>query len=280
MMNHFEGIYNQDVLSSVRLPNSIFKTLSKCIRNKNGSTNIQQVAFGYSYLVAVAFLYKYTYFVDLDNQTYVQNKDIKELLGYSRDTKTIDRVIKKDGLLDKLHLTLTTREYPVRYTIDKEETINKIPLREFVLISELKSDDINYAKFKKIIKNKNYVVKEPLFLTSGYEGSEYGTLYSIERTHKITIKEFLTFLRSDDFNNIEFLIYGFLKSRCFGRKNNMYSVPIYKIISEVGIDRSTFYTYLENLKRKNYIKVIHKEWKTKGDNFKKMEANDYIWLGV
>lgn len=280
MINHFEGIKNQDNKSSIRLPNNIFRVLSKNIKNKNGSTNIQQVAFAYSYLISVGFLYKYAYYVDIDKGSYIQNSDIKELLGYSRGTKTIDRVIKKNGILDEIGLTTTTKEYPVRFIIDAEEQINKIPLREFVLIGDLNPDDVNYNVFKSIVKNRNYEIKEPLFLTTGCEKNDYGTLYSIERTHKITINEFMTFLIDDNLENIDLLIYGFLKSRCKGRMGNMISMPIYKIVSEIGIDKSSFYDHLSILKKKNYIKVNHKEWKRKGEHYKKMEANEYIWIGV
>jgi hypothetical protein len=280
MKKHFEDIGYQDGNASVRLPNSIFRDLSTSIKNKSGSTNIQQVAFAYVYLVTTAFLYKYAHFVNIDNGTYIQNSDIKELLGYNRSTKTIDKVIKKNGILDELGLTTTTKDYPVRFVMNPEENVNGIPLREFITIDELNVNDINYTTIKGIVKNRNYEVKEPLFLTTGYEGSDYGTLYGIERTHEITLKEFMAFIFDEGLNNIDFLIYGFMKSRCKGYKDNMKAMAVYKIVLEIGIDRSTFYEHLESLKKKKYIKVNHKEWKMKGEKYRDMEANEYFWLGV
>jgi hypothetical protein len=281
MIEHFEELKHQDGKTNVRLPNNIFRCLSTNIKNKSGSINIQQVAFSYVYLITNALLYKYAHFVSIDNGTYIQNSDIKELLGYNRGTKSIDKVIKKNGILDELGLTLTTKEYPIYYTINPQEKINDIPLREFTTINE-RSDvnDINYSKIKKIVKNRNYEIKEPLFITKEFEDSEYGTLYNIERTHEITIKEFITFISDNELNNIDFLIYGYLKSRCKGYRGNLKAIALYKMVCEIGIDRSAFYDHLELLKKKKYIAVNHKEWKMKGEKYKDMESNEYIWLGV
>lgn len=280
MKQHFEDIGFQDGHANVRLPNKIFDTLSKSIKNKSGSTNIQQTAFAYAYLVTTSFLYKYAYFVNIDNGTYIQNSDIKELLGYNRSTKTIDKVIKRNGILDQLGLTAPTKDYPVRYIANKQELVNGIPLREFTTIGDLDDDDISYLTIKEIVKNRNYEVKEPLFLTTSFEDSDYGTLYNIDRTHDITLPEFLTFVFDDKLDNIDLLIYGFLKSRCKGYRNNMNAMAVYKITSAIGIDRSTFYDHLDRLKKRKFINVNHKEWKMRGDEHITMEANEYFWLGV
>lgn len=280
MKKHFDDILTQDGFANVRLPNYIFDELAKSIKNKSGSTNIQQVAFAYVYLITSAFLYKYTNFVNIDNGTYIQNSDIKELLGYNRVTKSIDKVIKKNGILDDLGLTATTKNYPIRFIMNHEEKINDIPLREFVTIDELDNGDINYTTIKDIVKNRNYEIKEPLFLTTSFAHSELGTLYNVERTHDITMREFMTFVFDDELDNIDFLIYGFLKSRCKGYKDHMKAIAVYKITSAIGIDRSTFYEHLKILKQRKFIKVNHKEWKMKGDEHVSMEANEYFWKGV
>jgi hypothetical protein len=280
MINHFEsiGVTYGDV--GVRLPNGVFRSLSDSIKSRGGNTNIQQVAFAYTYLVTISFLYKYTCFVDTDSGVYVQSGDIKELLGYSRITKSIDKVIKKGGILDSVGLTSTTKDYPVRFITNPHETLNGIPIREFITIGELDDNDILYSAIKSVVKNRNYEIKEPLFLTSEYSENIYGTLYGTERTHEIKLKEFLAFLADDELSNIDFLIYGYIKSRCKGYVGNKKSIAVYKIISEIGIDRSTFYNHIELLKKKKYISVNHKDWKMKGKGYMEMLANEYIWLGL
>lgn len=277
MIEHFKNIRTLYGNGSIQIPNSIFKTLSSSIRNKNGKTNIQQVSFAYSYLVSIAFLYKYTYFVDVDNSTYVQNADIKELLGYNRTTKSIDHVIKKDGLLDSMGLTETTKEYPVLFEMINDELINDIPLRRFTTISELDSDSEYYKMIKKIVRNRNYEIKEPLFLTDAFDENEYGTLYNYENTHQICLDEYISFLKDAETNNIDFLLYCFFKSKCKGLKGNMRSMALNKIAKEVGIDRSTFYKHITILKDKDYIHINHKGWQTDLTN---AELNEYFWRGI
>ncbi|MFS0905781.1 hypothetical protein AB3N02_22295 [Priestia aryabhattai] len=277
MYEHFNNIKNLYGNASVRLPNGIFKDLSQNIKNKNGSTNIQQVAFAYVYLVTIAILYKYAHFVDVDNGTYIQNSDIKELLGYNRKTKSIDQVIKKNGVLDELGLTASTKDYPIQFFTHPEDKINNILLREFVTVSDINPNYINYNKIKKTVKNRNYEIKEPMFLTTEYAGSDYGTLYSIERTHQITINEFLKLVFDDEMDNIDFLLYGYFKAKCKGYEDDMKQLSLLKIISEVGMDRSTFYKHLDILKQKQYINVNHKGWKA---NKSDIELNEYFWMGI
>lgn len=280
LKNHFENIEYLYGNANVRLPNSIFKNLSTEIKSSNGRTNIQQVAFAYAYIVTISFLYKYAHFVDIDNESYVSNSDIKELLGYNRTTKSIDKVIKKDGILDQLNLTKTIRDYPVRFEMHPKDKINNIPIREFFTINDLDESDVSFDKIRSIVKNKNYEVKEPLFMTTENDDSDYGTMYSMERTHRIDIEEFLKFISDDEMDNIDFLMYGFFKAKCKGYPENMKAIAVYKITLELGIDRTTFFKHLELLKQKGYIAVNHKDWKMKSEDYKTMEANQYFWKGI
>lgn len=278
----YEHFYNIQFLygnANVQIPNRVFKDLVFALKGKGGKVNIQQVSFAYGYLIIVTFLYKYAHFVDLDNGTYIQNSDIKQILGYGKTTKTVDKIIKKGGVLDQLGLTKTTKDYPIRFELHPTETINDIPLREFTTIHELDPDDYYYTTIKKIVKNPNYEVKEPLFLIQEYEGVE-GTLYSFEDTHKITIKELIHFIYSQDLDNVDFLLYAYFKSKCYGFKDNMRSIPLSVIISELGISRDAFYTHLEKLKDKGYMKVVHKGWRMPNQKYEYMDANDYYFVGV
>ncbi|MFQ3543624.1 hypothetical protein Q7A53_06015 [Halobacillus rhizosphaerae] len=275
MLTHFENIDKFHENASIRIPNEIFSDLSKSV-----STNIQQSSFAYVYLLTIGILYKYTNFVDLNNGTYIQNSDIKELLGYNRKTKTIDRIIKKDGVLDELGLTLTTSQYPIRFE-KYHEKINNIQFGEFTLIGELEESDIQFSTYRNIVKNRNYSVKEPLFLTSGYKDSEYGTLYSIEKTHRILVSEYLTLIKDEDLDNIDIMLYSYLKSRCKGYGNNAKDIPLLRITKELGIKNDAFYSHLKKLETKNFIEVNHKNWRMPNvRNPVQMDANEYVFKGV
>lgn len=278
MYNHFNNIREMyGNKAYVQIPNGIFKDLSQSIK-KNIKTSIQQVSFAYTYLVTIAFLYKYAHFVDVDNGTYIQNGDIKELLGYGKTTKTVDKIIKKNGILEQIGLVKTTKDYPVsvEYTDNK---INNINIRDFVMVSMLEANTDHYNTIKSIVKNNNYEIREPAFLFE-YNG-DIGSLYNYEKTHKITFNEFMLFMYDDKLDNIDFLMYSFFKYKCYGLKDNTKSIALYKIVAELGIGRDAFYTHLEKLKERGFVKVVHKGWRIAGEKHdSSIEANEYHFKGI
>lgn len=277
MYEHFKNIEVMYGNAYVQMPNGIFRNLLS-IKSKNGSTNIKQSSFAYAYLVAVAFLYKYAHFVDIDNNTYIQNADIKQVLGYGKSTKTIDKIIKKDGILESMGLIQTTKDYPVQF-IESNDIINNYTARDFITINMINSDYINYKSIKDVVKNKNYEIREPTFFFDC--DGDVGTLYEYSNTHRITIKEFMRFVYDKTFNNIDFLMYSFFKSKCHGLKDNSKEIALYKIIANMGIGKDAFYSHLKNLKDKNLIEVNHKSFKMVGDKHdSSIEANEYIFKGV
>ncbi|UUV46411.1 replication initiator [Bacillus phage vB_BanS-Thrax3] len=275
MYEHFKSIEYLYGDAYVQIPNGVFKELSEAIRNKR-STNVQQSSFAYAYIVAVSFLYKYAHFVDIDNGTYIQNSDIKQILGYDKTTKSIDKVIKKNGILDSIGLLKTTKEYPVEVEY-ADETLNDMSMREFKTFNMLDVDDVNYNIIKSIVKNRNYEVKEPLFFFE--RNDDLGTLYDYSDTHKITLKEFLEIVYDETLTNIDFMLYAFFKYKCFGLENNTSAIGLDKIISEAGMSKDSFYIHLQKLKDKDYINVIHKGWVTEGTS-ESIEANEYKFKGV
>lgn len=275
MIEHFRNIeymYGDD--SYVQIPNSIFKVLSSSIKNKNGSTNVHQASFAYAYLVCVAFLYKYAHFVDVDNGTYIQNTDIKQVLGYSKTTKSIDAVIKRGGILENMNLIKSTKSYPVSANYTDEE-INGLSVRDFTTIEEMDKESSDYKEIRSIVKNRNYEIREPIFLFE-YDG-DIGTLYDYSNTHRITIKEFITLIYSDKLDNIDFMMYAYFKSKCYKLKNDTKSIPLLSIISEIGMSRDSFYNHLKVLKDCGLVKVKHKDWVMgRGES----EANEYRFMGL
>lgn len=277
MEKHFKNIQKLYNHANVRIPNNVFIDLSSIIKSKNNKTNIQQVAFAYVYLITIGFLYKYAHYVDLDNGSYIQNSDIKLLLGYSKSTKSIDRIIKREGVLDSMGLTVTNKDYPVQFYMNHREEIDGIKIREFITFQKLSKNHILYPEYKSIVKNKNYEIKEPLFLTSEYGDNEQGTLYCIEKTHQISIEEFLLLVFDAEIDNIDILMYFYFKSKCKGFKKNTRQISLLRIVGEIGMDGNTFYNHLNTLKEKKYIDVSHKGWK---HNTEEIEINEYTWLGT
>lgn len=275
MIAHFKNIqylYGDDAY--IQMPNDIFKNLSRNIKNRSGSTNIRQSSFAYVYLVCIGFLYKYAQFVDLNNGTYIQNTDIKQILGYSKSTKSIDHIIKKNGVLENIGLIKTTKNYPVS-VIYGEDEYNNLKIREFITINNIDKDSTIYNKVKSIVKNRNYEIKEPTYMFE-YNGN-IGTLYDYSNTHKITINEFIKLVYDERFDNIDFMLYFFFKSRCYNlNKSNTKSISLIQIINEIGMGKDAFYAHLKIMKDNNILSVIHKEWVNGG----KGESNEYSFIGI
>lgn len=275
MIAHFKNIqylYGDDAY--IQMPNDIFKNLSRNIKNRSGSTNIRQSSFAYVYLVCIGFLYKYAQFVDLNNGTYIQNTDIKQILGYSKSTKSIDHIIKKNGVLENIGLIKTTKNYPVS-VIYGEDEYNNLKIREFITINNIDKDSIIYNKVKSIVKNRNYEIKEPTYMFE-YNGN-IGTLYDYSNTHKITINEFIKLVYDERFDNIDFMLYFFFKSRCYNlNKSNTKLISLMQIINEIGISKDSFYAHLKIMKDNKILSVIHKEWINDGGG----ESNEYSFIGI
>lgn len=272
VVKHFENIKkNYGEKAHVQIPNGIFKDLSSMANTSGANANINQISFAYGYLVCVSFLYKYTHFVDIDNMTYIQNSDIKEALGYSRSTKSVDYIIKRNGALENKGLIRSTRNYPV---MSYSSSVGDNLSIEFSTIDSIDSNFPNYKTIKDIVKNRNYEIREPRFLFE-YK-SDIGTLYDYSNTYKVTISEFMSMVFDKNYDNIDFVVYSYFKSMCHGLKGNKKSIPLIRAVSEIGISKDTFYSRLNKMKSNKLLRVIHKPWvvgRSEG------ESNDYIFLG-
>jgi biotin operon repressor len=277
MFKHFDNLSQYgDVY--VQIPNGLFKDLADSIKSKS-KTNILQSSFAYSYLVALSLLYKYAHFVDFDNKTYIQNSDLKQVLGYDKTTKTIDKIIKKGGVLEEIGLIETAKDYPISVEYI-EETVDGLSMREFITVSNMgnNANDTYFSTLKDIVKNKNYEIKLPLFLFDYKDDT--GTLYNYSNTHRINLDEFMKFAFSDDLDNVDFMIYGFMKHKCYGLPNNSRSLGLNKITLELGIGRDSFYSHLEKLENKGFIESIRKGWRVSSKKDAEIEANEYIFKGI
>lgn len=73
--------------SKLYMPNEIFADLKANIKNT------PHIAFAYSYIYLVTWMYRYT--KHIVGQEVISNSTIKEILGYSAVTRTINYLIKK-----------------------------------------------------------------------------------------------------------------------------------------------------------------------------------------
>lgn len=271
MIEHIENIRNIYGNAYVQIPNDIFRNISS--GKDSDKSNINQISFAYCYVLVISFLYKYAHFVDFENNTYIQNSNIKEMLGYGKTTKSIDSVIKRNGLLDSKGITETIKNFPIGVNYI-DDTINEMRMREFVYIEDIKGTD-EYKKIKEIVKNRNYEIKEPVFFFENND--DVGTLFEYSNTHRIDIDEFLYLLKSKDLDNIDTLLYFFFKYKCYGRKGDVYSISLSRITNEIGVSKDCFYRHFEKLEKRSIVTSKRKSWHPKSEDF---EANEYIFKGI
>lgn len=253
----------------IQIPNHVFKEVS------SKSKNIQQMSFAVSYVVTISLLYKYAHFVDTENNTYIQNSDIKEILGYNKKTKSIDVFIKKGGYLEELGLISTTKNYPVSFS-NTNESINDIPVIEFECINDIDTESILYKRVKSIVKNRNYEIREPVFFFNNNDDT--GTLYEYSNTVKITLKEFLYFMNDDNFDNIDFVLYLYFKWQCEGLQYDTKSLSFSCIEQDIKIGNDAFYNHIKKLQSSKLLFVSHKGWQDMDND--SVESNDYTFRHI
>lgn len=171
----------------------------------------------YAFAVCYYILISYFYYVAYYGIKQITQQDIKEILGYSKNYKPIDYLIKKNGLLDKSGYTETTSNYPISVDFD---TIVEKGYIEFTM-----SDEYKELKYKS--ESNNYKIKYPFkafFRTKKdyKDGEQTGTFTYYENTTKITSSEFFEIINNKNLGCTGFLIYLYIKqnnSVCMGYDN-------------------------------------------------------------
>ncbi|ARF70752.1 hypothetical protein B7C51_25100 (plasmid) [Paenibacillus larvae subsp. pulvifaciens] len=240
---------------AIYMPNEIFSDLaSSQIRNS------RHRAFSYSYLYFVSYLYRYCEYYKKNKMTQLE---IKKQLGISEKEKRVDYLIKKDGILDKMGYTLTTTNYPLSWSIGKEECL------QFYTVDE-------YNKSNMIIENtRNFKVKYPIkcfYRTVESKNRKVldGTYFETSNTHRIDHNKFIVIMKENDLGVMGLFIFGYIKMMTDMYKN--YQVPTRTLSAKLGISNQTLNMYLKKMSSNdvNLIKIKRKRFIGKGG-----EANEY-----
>lgn len=255
-----------DKESKVFMPNEIFTDLIGAIKNS------PHIGFAYSYIYLVTWLYRYA--KHMSNEGFLDNGKIKKILGYNANTKGLDYLTKRNGLLDQLGYTETAKDFPIAWTFEDN-------LLEFDMISDNKEIlDIWNLSRKYSIKFPvkgfyRYLNDEELKVEyeSGYED---GTFFDVSNTHCIPFEVFMYCMDNEDIGTIGFYLYSFIKW-----KNNYFTgawdVSIENLQSETGIAENTLLRYLDQLKKFNMIEAkINQEYFSLAIPLELRKANSYM----
>jgi hypothetical protein len=245
--------------SNIYLPNEIFKDLSSELE---GSSHI---AFAYSYYYFISWLYRYSKY----GQFNIDVKQIKEVLGYSPNSKEINYIIKKDGVLDQIGYTFSSTDYPIAWDFNDGEI-------EFTMFSDL---DLDLRKILMHQKGRNYKVKVPVKAfwrdkISEEEGILDGTFYDIRNTHHISFDVFLECMSNKELGCTGFYLYGYLRYRC--QWHDEYNSSFENIGMSCGVSKNTAEKYLNILWQNGLIQYNENPCRIIKGEYKK-EPNTY-WI--
>jgi hypothetical protein len=236
--------------------------------DKNTGVISSHIAFSYSYYYFITWLYRYSTYDKLD----ITTNGIKKSLGYSPTTKTIDFIIKKNGVMDDLGYTLTTTNYPVMWDIDENGDL------EFTYLQQLDPMDID--RYQKI-KGRNYKVKHPIkhfhrSKESEEDDLEDGVFFDVQNTHLVEFEVFLFCMGKKELGCIAFYLYCYLM-RMNGHFGGGYDVSLPNLAKETVIKERTLDKYLTLLKKYRMISFKHnQQYFVPGLGSDKRKANTYI----
>ena len=219
------------------MPNEIFHDLTKVIHKSS------HIAFAYTYYFLSLWLYRYAKYSSINLDT----KLIKRVLGMYENNKTMNYIIKKEGVLDQLQYTYTSTDFPISWYLEEGYLT-------FDMFSEL---DIDNRKIILQQRGKNYKIKVPIKGIHRTEESmndnyEDGVFYEIDNTHQVDWELFIRCMSDDKFGCITFYIYNFLKYKCDMYQEG-YTSSIMKLSHDSGLNAKTLCRYLDTLKKYNWI---------------------------
>lgn len=238
-------LHVQESEQMVNMPNEIFEQLKVIAGGKNDKKG-SHIAFAYSYVYFYTYMYRYSKYYYIAPTT----EDVKQLLGYSATNKTMNYLIKKNGLLEQLGLLETTTDYPVLSYFDDDKYIR------FELLSE--QDDEYIVKNLTKRHSNNYLIKRPLFgFNRVIEGEiDNGTFLDAHNTTIIDFNVFLFCMTNKELGTIAFYLYGYLKMQSYHFYGD-FKATSKRIARETGLGEQTIVRYEKSMREYNMVELKH-----------------------
>ncbi|MNB87034.1 hypothetical protein D3C81_906920 [compost metagenome] len=255
IMNELEKLlgvsyHREKPLAKIYMPNEIFSEFLECEELSKGKKVGDKLSVAYSYTYLCHWLY-WTCRWYRDNK--ITQDDLKQILGYSRENKTLLPIIKENGVIDRLGYTMKTTDYPVEFTSENGYL-------EFITIGDLKKNGI----IDKSHNDRNYCIKYPIKAFHRTEESQEdrvldGTFYEYGNTHHVPFEVFMYCMTNDDLGTVGFYLYSFLTHKC-----NLYNGKAQysrdRFERESGVKETSLNTYLKALEKHNMVDVEGKDF--------------------
>lgn len=256
------------------IPNEIFDDFKELGKS--------QVPFAFSYYYLNNWLYRYAKYGAGLEELLTQDK-MKEILGYSPSNKRLNKLIKKNGLLEQMKWLETTNEIPITWEFAK----NSLDVSDYLEFGYYEYDP-EIAEYTTVFPN-NYKIKKPIRAFTRYvheedeelqeeyaDGYQDGTFYEIEKTTLIPFEVFVFCMEKEDLGCTAFYLWSYLKmyNQIF---SGGYDIPLEKLAKDLRFSKQTTIDYLKLLQKYGMIEVIHnQEAFVVGLRKKDRKANTYV----
>lgn len=244
-------VENKD--AKVSIPNDIFLKLRETEEMKDG----RQLSFCFSYLVLNAFLSKYCAYWDYENEEFITKKDMKVILGYNRENKTINDLIKVGGVLENKNILTHETDIPVFYGIEETSRLidgKKQVMKDWVLsfISDMPRQMQDAYRIQKSKGNPRFEAPIPNFILGANDVQD--TLNDRNLTFTVKYKALRDLLFRDEIGLMDFCVFYFMRKITYKRGEKEISYD--QVIAELAISRATFKESITRLETKKLVEVI------------------------
>lgn len=233
------------------MPNEIFNLLIK--DEELNDKKSPDVAFAYSYLTLITWLYRYTKYGTIETKNLTQ-KSLLLYLGISLNSKEYSYITKKDGILDNLGLTntLSFKDAPISWELVSDDYSNEITFTyikdyceilnninsDYSIDTNLKSPKRFHFKFPILAIEQREVNRLELCGTFSSGGKDY--------THNADFRAFIECMSNKKLGYKAFYLLSFLKSRMGANKE--VEISLEGISKYSGFKPTTRDKYLKELK--------------------------------
>ncbi|KMP31779.1 hypothetical protein [Bacillus cereus] len=200
----------------VFMPNEIFDDLPRAINVNRKGKSSKHIAYAFSYVFLVTYLYRYTKFGTHADYEFTEEK-LKKLLTVSPTSKGMEGVTyitKRKGILEQLGYIKKVTDYPLKwfYFYDETHTDGYV---KFLCFSDIKEDGLPSSMISNLKNRKiNYPVKlldERIIEIDEEELECPGILHDINYTTETSIDTFIYCMTRKELGVEGFYLYCLIK---------------------------------------------------------------------
>lgn len=244
--------FNDNHESEVAIPNSIFEELNILVEQKKLKS--QHIGFAYSYIFLQTYLCRYAIY----DRRVLSVSEQKEILGYTPTNKTLDYIIKKNGILEKdINILQTSNDFPILAVWNDEHEIKEL---EISFTSDLIGLE-DFRQQKGLTRNQS--CKIPVFgfhldYKEGYskEDDFDGSFFIADNFTLLDFKVFAYCMANKELGCNAFYLYAYFKNQSF-KFSGDFKATVKRITVETKLSNMTVQKYMDTMKSFNMITTTH-----------------------